>query len=252
MGAGSVSAVCTVCGREPRGATARSLRGELTCLSHPSTWTCAFCARPGNRGEPGWCDLGVGTHRCPACAHGSVDTHALLRSHVPEVRRIAGELGFGLVTRVRVVFGTAEDLRSGPGDPVRGMLGVTELRVTGVRSAEATVVRVLRGLPSFVFGRVVAHELGHAWLGQFGARPSSQAVEEGLCELVSYAWLKRSGTPFAAEVRDRMWTNSDPVYGDGFRAVHAAVRQHGLAAVLESMSRFGDLPVGPSQVQRSR
>jgi hypothetical protein len=231
--------VCTICGSPPRSAAARTLRGELTCVTHPFVATCVFCGRRAGRGEPGWCDLGAGTHRCPTCAREAVDTQDALRRHVPRVRGVTRDLGFGLARRVRVVFGTADDL-AGPG-PARPF-GVTELRITGARTAEVVVVRVLCGLPGFVFGRVVAHELGHAWLAQFASRPTDPAVEEGVCELIAYAWLKRSGTPYAEELREEIRKNPDPVYGNGFRTVQAAVRQHGLAKVLESMSTAGILP----------
>jgi hypothetical protein len=164
---------------------------------------------------------------------------------VRRVRDVTRELGFGLARRVRVVFGTGDDLR---GDGPTRSLGITELRITGVRTAEPVVVRVLRGLPEFVFGCVVSHELGHAWLAQFDSRPIDPAVEEGFCELISYAWLKRSGTPHAESLREQIRNNPDQVYGDGFRVVQEAVRRHGLAAVLESMSTSGALPAESREV----
>jgi hypothetical protein len=216
-----------------------SIRAEVTCVSHPAVATCAFCARPRGAGEPGWHDLGGGAVRCPTCALEAVDTQESLRRNVPVVRQVTSDLGFALASRVRVVFGTEDDLLGAGPD---GAFGVTELRITGARTADATVVRVLRGLPAFVFGRVVAHELGHAWLAQFGARPADPAVEEGVCELISYAWLKRAATPHAETLREMIRDNPDPLYGNGFRMVYAAVRHHGLATVISSMSTSGTLP----------
>jgi hypothetical protein len=169
----------------------------------------------------------------------------MLRRHLPRIRDVTRELGFGLARRVRVVFGTVDDLRGN--GPMRS-LGITELRLTGTGTAEPLVVRVLRGLPVFVFGCVVAHELGHAWLAQFDSRPTDPVVEEGFCELVSYAWLNRSGTPYAQELREQIRKNPDSVYGNGFRAVQTAVRRHGLATVLESMSTSGTLPAESREV----
>jgi hypothetical protein len=212
---------------------------------------CAFCGRPGGPGELGWHDLDPTLSRCPSCGRDAVDTPERLRAHVPAVRQATQDLGFGLASRVRVVFATATELRAEPRRTHGQALGLTELRPTGGRSAEATVIRVLRGLPAFMFGRVVAHEVGHAWLGQFGAQPCGDAVREGVCELLSYAWLKRSAVPFAEAVRDGIRTNPDPVYGDGFRTVHAAVRRHGRAAVVTSLAATGELPTDPS-VKRTR
>lgn len=243
---------CTVCGRVPREAALRSIRGELTCTAHPSTASCTFCGRPAGRGEQGWTDLAPRLRRCPTCADDAVATPEALRGHVPGVRQITRDLGFALASRVQVVFATPGELPAGADDRhgADAVLGHTKLRVTGARSAEATIIQLQRGLPAFMFGRVLAHELGHAWLAQLGARPLSGAVEEGVCELLSYAWLKRSGVPFAEAVRDRIRANPDPVYGNGFRDVHKAVRRHGIAALVASLSSCGQLPTGPGPEKR--
>jgi hypothetical protein len=121
-------------------------------------------------------------------------------------------------------------------------LGTTEMVPTGSRSAMVTVIRVLAGLPVTVFGQVVAHEFGHAWLAQFGARPADGNVEEGLCEVISYAWLKRANTSYAEALREQICLNPDPIYGAGFRLVHTAVHSQGLKTVIESLATSGELP----------
>jgi hypothetical protein len=204
--------------------------------------TCAFCGRPAGRGEhAGWRDLGAGQPRCPTCSVGAVNTTEDVRSRLGTIRGTLKDLGFSLTTRVRVELSTSDKLWAGQ---VRhtGALGTTELRLTGARGGEAVRIRVLAGLPKVVFGRVVAHELGHAWLAQFGARPLDGMVEEGVCELIAYAWLKRTGTPFALALRDQMLHNPDPLYGNGFRTVHAATRQHGLRAIITGLAQSGHLP----------
>lgn len=236
---------CTVCGR-PSGRLLRSLRGELTCVTHATGVRCAFCGRPSGDGEPGWSELFPPSWRCPSCAADAVDTPEELRRHVSEVRRGTRELGFGLTARVRVTFANTGPARADLGGrhAPGTMLAYTEMLPTEPRSADVVAVRVLSGLPGFVFGRAVAHEVGHAWLAQAGARPRRPEVEEGVCELVAYAWLKRSNLPFAEAVRQTVRQNPDPTYGAGFREVHAAVRQHGLTAVLAGLTTHGDLPTG--------
>jgi hypothetical protein len=181
-----------------------------------------------------------------------VDTPDLLRRHVREVRQVTEALGFGLRSRVRVVFASVDELRSGVlGHAVVGApLAYTELVVTGARSAEAAVVRVMCGLPAFAFGRALAHEVGHAWLAQSGARSPRLPIEEGMCELISYAWLNRAGLPYAEAVRDTIRNNPDPVYGGGFREVHAALRGHGLTALIDALVATGEPPSG-TPVRRS-
>ena len=98
------------------------------------------------------------------------------------------------------------------------------------------------GLPPVYFGQAVAHEIGHAWLAQYGQSPRDPAVEEGLSELFAYAWFKRDGSPYAERLRAQIRRNPDPVYGHGFRLVHAAVDRHGIERVLASLLTTGALP----------
>jgi Protein DA1 len=235
---------CTVCDRPPIGAAVRSLRGELTCAAHPTVNSCAFCGRPAvRRTDHGWRDLGGEIVRCPSCAVDAVETAEHVRGSLRDIRQTLADLGFSLRTRVRVVPSTVDELHGGA--PLGGSgihLGTTEMIRTDARSAQVTVIRVLAGLPATVFGQVVAHELGHAWLAQFGARPGDIAVEEGVCELISYAWLKRANTPYAHGLREQIRLNPDPVYGAGFRLVHAATHRHGLKTIITSLATSGRLP----------
>jgi hypothetical protein len=213
----------------------RSLRGELTCVRHRADVRCIYCGRSSDLTEPGWSEVASSEWRCPSCSADAVDTDTELRRHVVEVRRITRELGFGLTVPVRVVFASVP--------PALGpALAHTELVLTGPRTADVNLVRVAPGLPAFMFSRSVAHEVGHAWLAQSSARPHRAEVEEGVCELVSYAWLKRSGLAYAEAVRDMIRHNPDPTYGDGFREVHEAVHGHGLRRVLRSLIDRGELP----------
>ncbi len=241
MGAGSVTARCVICGEGARGRVLLSVRGELVCAGHTTVGRCRFCGRPRGLDEPGWHEFEPAGWRCPTCGDEAVDTIEGLRRHVRGVRQVTAELGFGLRSRVRVVFATFAELAAGhaaAGTP----LACTELTATAAGVAEAVVVRVARGLPAFAFGRSVAHEVGHVWLAQSAAGPRRPPVEEGLCELVAYAWLKRSPYTYAEQLRDLIRTNPDPVYGGGFREVHAALTRHGIASLRASLATTGELP----------
>jgi hypothetical protein len=162
---------------------------------------------------------------------------------VPGIRARAKELGFVLCAPVRVGLVSADDLREeASGLPGRMAFGLTSLLITGDRTADVVMIKILAGLPATLFGAVVAHELGHAWLAQHGSRPTEPSVEEGFCELVAHAALKRLDTTFAAGLREQIRRNPDPVYGDGFRRVQAAVRHHGIRNVLACLATTGRLP----------
>ena len=240
---------CVVCGRYPLDAVRVSLRGEATCFNHPVVGICGFCAHPLTVHPPpsGWSEAGRGRLRCPTCAAGAIETVADVKTHLGGIRQTTAELGFSLPHRVRVDL---DDDIARYQDAARhggpGLLGITEVRYTGAQMGTVAGIRVQRGMPSLIFGKVVAHELGHAWLAQRGLRPVDGVTEEGVCELIAYAWLKRNGTLFAQHLRTQMLANTDPVYGVGFRAVHEASRVHGIRAVISALATSGRLPSGHS------
>lgn len=242
---------CVVCGQYPSDAIRVSLRGEATCFSHPVVDACAFCARPLTVSHPppgsGWSKVGSGRVRCRSCAVDAIETVADVKQHLGGIRQAMAELGFSLSHRVRVELdddiAQYQDVARHGGP---GLLGITEVRYSGAQLGTVAGIRVQRGLPLVTFGKVVAHELGHAWLAQRGIRPADSVTEEGMCELIAYAWLKRNGTPFAQQLRTQMPANPDPVYGNGFRAVHEASRIHGIRTVISTLATSGRLPSGPS------
>ncbi|WBB80604.1 protein DA1 [Micromonospora sp. WMMD882] len=221
-----------------------SLHGETTCVGHPVRVRCVFCGRPDADPRPaGWQPFDQTLLRCPTCLVDAVETPGHLRRWLPVARARLAETGVTLPTRVRVRLVGPAVARSRLPTPHDGLLlGLTELVTDGHGRTRATGIAVVAGLPPVIFGRTVAHEIGHAWLAQHGYAPVAPPVAEGICELFAYAWLRRWPAPVAERLRDQMRANPDPVYGDGFRAVHAAVTRHGLPAVLDAVARTGRLP----------
>ena len=234
-------AVCSVCGRLPRGRAEVSLRAELTCRRHQVLERCLFCrcTRCGDR-VPGWGRFG--SHpRCPTCSAEAIEDQAAARGEIPGLRRELAAIGIQLATRVLVRLVRPEHMHVDLVDE-GVVLGVTESRLLEGRRADVVEIRIAAGLPREQFGRAVAHEVGHAWLTQTGCPSPEPEVEEGLCELFAYAWLKRQTSTFATGLRLQLRQNGDPVYGDGFRRVHAAVVHRGIKPVLISIAATGTLP----------
>lgn len=180
--------------------------------------------------------------RCPTCLIDAVQTQVDARRWLPVVRRELADLGVELTQRVRVRLVAPDELTAESVAPGSTLLGVTEQRAVGAARLDVVEIRIAAGLSPTHFGRAVAHEVGHAWLTQRGGPQLDPAVEEGLCELFAHAWLKRQRTALADELRRRLRENPDPVYGGGFRIVHAAVVRNGIAAVLTSLTEVGELP----------
>lgn len=219
-----------------------SLAGEVVCGHHQVRGRCFVCARPlCGVLEPPWRALDEGLSCCPTCSIGAVDDRAAVRAALPDLRTGLADLGFVMARKVAISLVDAPTLRRSLPDGGHP-LGLTRLVGRDKRNMDVVRIEVLQGLPPIMFGRTVSHEIGHAWLAMAGARAVEEQVEEGFCELAAYAWLRRLGTPLALALRERMLTNPDPIYGDGFRLLQAAVRTHGLNAIVAELARTGRLP----------
>lgn len=227
---------CTICGAVPSRFVV-SLHGRRTCASHRVAERCFFCSEPGE-----FTRLGPTITRCPTCtATATVERRDDIEQELPRIRAELQRLGFGLQRRVIVELATSGELHSLSPDAAHAVLGETRLQVQ-YGSAKAVNVLILRGLPVLWFGRTVAHENMHAWLAEQGWPPRTPRVEEGLCELVAYAWLKAQPGKWPAALRSAMLSGADPLYGAGFHAVQDAVRRRGISGVLESVRKSGRLP----------
>ena len=125
-----------------------------------------------------------------------------------------------------------------PGRPARAHPPV------GGRGEPATVsaIRVVAGMPPTYFGRAVAHEIGHAWLAQYGRSRVAPEARGRSLRAVRVRLAERERSPLADSLRSQLRANPDPVYGRGFRAVLAAVDRHGIDNVLTSLLTKGALP----------
>ena len=234
---------CTICHVAPAGVVEVSLHGEVTCTVHEVRGRCVFCSRPhSSDAPPGWRSFSRRL-RCPTCLVGAVETQAEVRARLPAVRVHMAAIGVELAPRVRVRVIDPKEVDHLVGEDEGNLLvGLTDQWISAGQPVRVAGIRILKGLPPIHFGRAVAHEIGHAWLAQQGAVELPPAIEEGVCELFAYAWLKRQGPPIAARLREALRTNPDRTYGGGFRAVHAATRTTDVGAVLAAVLRTGRLP----------
>lgn len=103
-------------------------------------------------------------------------------------------------------------------------------------------VLVLYGLPSLLMQGVFIHELAHAWLFLEKIDGISLETEEGFCNALSYAFYKDANSQEAKAYMKVIEENSDKIYGDGFRMVRDAIKQHGANKVIESLKNFKSIP----------
>ncbi|DBA02617.1 hypothetical protein Poli38472_014511 [Pythium oligandrum] len=135
--------------------------------------------------------------------------------------------------------------------------GCSEPHVVGTqRNCSVSAVLILHGLPYDLTAQVLAHEATHAYIKLHDSFPTQLApvVEEGICQLISYLYLKYrqvtssdSSTAFTRRLRDfylrQIEQDQSPVYGAGFRrALEAYERTHSLQQLFDSLRQHGCLP----------
>jgi hypothetical protein len=225
--AGAVELRCALCGAQIIGGYLQTELGEVFCTRHRGAPRCRCCGAPTDDAR-----------LCTGCASDTVGTREDVQARLPTVRSGLHALGLRLATPVRVRLVSQEELGHALG--VRSepnALGVT------VSSGNTVVdLAVLHGLTGTEFGEVVAHEAMHAWLVQRGLGGLPTVYAEGLAEYTAYAWLHRVGDERSRMRERKIATNPDPVYGDGFRLVHAAADKYGMRAVLSAVRDTGRLP----------
>ena len=286
---------CRVCEQQITGA--RYLKDpyweDAYCEAHDERgrplFRCLGCQRiwPDSRAPIEMIKLGHADHFiCPLCAQ-----DAVLGPSPQELERIRsriasffGVLGLDIPQRnipVRVVepdvmLASSSTRRGGGRAAQSHTLGkcetvVDEVFMAGRRiSATARVERIsmMNGLPLVVFEDVLSHEMMHAYLRLNGFPVSlDPAVEEGLCQLMSFLWLENgdddgfaisSETGLAAEASQQrtghqakvrqlrkmmLERGEDPIYGEGFRRCYTAFLQAGcLDPLLNHVKQHGTLP----------
>ncbi|CAA6657714.1 unnamed protein product [Spirodela intermedia] len=109
------------------------------------------------------------------------------------------------------------------------------------RVCEVTAILILYGLPRFLTGSILAHEMMHAWLRLNGYRNLSQEVEEGICQVLAHMWLD-SEVVAGRGAMHQIESDASSAYGDGFRAGNQAVHQYGLRRTLDHIKLTGMFP----------
>lgn len=218
---------CDLCGAALLLTAFSNRLGNMFCVSHADLPNCHMCSAP-FRGRGSYCS---------ACSATCVRTQDELRSVLPGIRGLLHSMGVILnpPVHVRLVDQAWIAKQVHSSGRVHG--------VTVTMGQRAVEIYILQGLPAMEFAASVAHECMHAWLAQNGFPSDLEPqVEEGLCQIVAYRWLRDIGDPRAELVRENIDLSPDPIYGDGFRLVKESVRKHGMNPVLAAVKATGRLP----------
>jgi len=240
---------CAVCGEPLRERYAINLWGERYCERHDDLPKCYSCGRPiSERLTGGGVRYPDGSHMCSRCRRTAIDDAKTGERVISKVRQALAREGLDLgATRIPLRLTSQDELsqRSSRGyvpDP-SGMACTREWTHNGkVVRREVEEILVLSGLPEEHFATVAAHELGHAWLALNGFPQLPPQVEEGICELCEYLWLRTQSTPEARYRLELMEASKDPVYGAGYHAARRALEGRTVATLLEYVRREKTFP----------
>jgi hypothetical protein len=240
---------CMVCGAAMRGEYTVNGWGEQYCPRHERDLArCYSCNRPmSQRLTGGGVAYRDGRSQCNLCRQTSVHSVPAGEEIMARVRATLAKSGIKVERPIPLKLADAMDLRrlathDYSADP--SGIASTRLWTEGDREVgrEVEGISILHGLPEWHFAAVAAHELGHAWLfiNRYPTLPP--AVEEGICELCEYLWLREQNTTEARWLLEAMEQNPDPIYGEGYRAARRALDTHGLQSLLAHVRQHGQFP----------
>jgi hypothetical protein len=235
---------CQICSRQISGSYGFNDMGDKICSSHSDAIQCSACLRFLKR------RVNRGSSFCGACEAQAVNSNGALTARSKAVLDwLSSEVG-------KHSFGTIPISLKDEGFFEDDCQGMTKWSSDGTTVRAEIFIRT--GLPSVRCDEVIAHEYGHVLLisdpatFQFtGGLDSAQSMEEeGFCELVGYRCIAALGHPDNTRHMRAMESNSNPIYGDGFRAVHALFEQQGSILAVrssllgQSITPYAELALG--------
>jgi hypothetical protein len=174
---------------------------------------------------------------CRRCAAIGVHTEAVLERLFAEVTRWGERIGMrGVSQPITVRFGDEAELaHTRPSAPARraGFTLWTEQTRRNADGSEtawrtASCVAVIKGAPKPLCQTILVHEMGHVWFCLQNVGNVEGWIEEGFCEYLAHRFNGAFPSPLGGHYRRQIEENDDPIYGEGFRRVHAIARRMSL------------------------
>lgn len=101
-------------------------------------------------------------------------------------------------------------------------------------------INVRRNVRPSQFAEIFAHELLHIWQFEHGMFQIDPLVCEGFCNLGAYLFLQHVGTPGCREGMERLMTDPDPIYGEGFRLMLGVYQRSGWEGAIQVLRNLQD------------
>jgi len=103
---------------------------------------------------------------------------------------------------------------------------------TGFLQKYSYTIYMLTYLNKIEMAGALAHEILHAWLIENGVQ-MSQKYTEGFCNMGAYLMWNRLGSSLTKTYLKILHENPCPIYGDGFREIHAMYEELGWEGLIK-------------------
>lgn len=233
---------CSVCGR-PVGNPQKNFWGEPACADHSER--CFYCdrfigdfARDSRRSR--YAHVQDGADRtfdvnicgcCKATVVRRTEEIEGCRQAVMALFRVNGIVGIPDDIPITLTDRFDEVSTSVTGN----MLGLNCSAISASRSRYSCEIFIRAGLPRIFFKGVLAHELLHSWLLLYAIDLPS-AEKEGFCNLGKFLVLKNEKDHGAQYMISYfLETNSDPVYGGGYRLMKKRLEKLGWRGLMDAL-----------------
>lgn len=216
--------------------------GNAFCNTHSSYSNCSSCGRVVCENlTGGGMQYPDGVVICNLCGLRGVATQERADKLMTEMRSALASVGLKLSsTQTPVHLCGRDELNEASrhnfhdNRPILGMARWTiTRRKKQVLARNFKDILIQINLPEEHFRTVAIHELTHAWFFYNYFEDLPLKVEEGMCVLMEYIWLKNQKTKDARYRRILIEESPDPVYGDGFRAARDSLKLMPLKVLLE-------------------
>lgn len=240
---------CAYCGKPLMSEYLIDQWGTEFCKEHKGNYPeCSFCGRlvaPQQLEHSGKSNESI---RCPICRASAIDSISQAQPIFTHLKQWVNAQGL-MYNNLPISLELCD--RSKLAKYLQGSAGIHTLGATmrttytqngkEVRT-EVGGIAILQGLPATLFQGVTVHELGHVWLTIQSIKDLPLWAEEGFCELLTYRFYKDMNTNESLHRAKGIEENSDPIYGEGFRRVHARAVALGFQQFIETLRSTRRLP----------
>jgi hypothetical protein len=221
---------CPACGMPVTGAriTFSGLEGTYCQACTGSKPKCVSCGRPAGTGS---ISFGKDKYVCGLCEKTAVMDEKTLTELATKVRTtLDTQMGITLKPIPVTLSDDLGEYRLGNHLPAE--YDNPDFRESGryIQVNDTVQIIIQRGLARDLCIETLAHEYGHAWQMKHLPNLQDTVMQEGFAQWISSKILKYYKL---YSLLARLETRKDPIYGDGYRAVHALEKQNTTSGMLE-------------------